>query len=210
LTKAKTKAQRRVIRVGRPRKSGKREPSGQPQRPSVAERAEEVTQSAIQARLSRAGKDDTPEARKDAMRPLYGDDLGLCIMAVFPSPTTQNHLWGTWQDVCAAKRNWQQRITSTNPSPQSAVIAMLPEPMQADTSHSVDIRTADEKDQAARRVWAYWDDLLSKLLPHQSKALRLYLEGQSAPLWSDAFKCPSSCGIVAARALQELRKLHGA
>jgi hypothetical protein len=209
MTKAKTKGAWLRIRKagGRPKKPGPRENGGRPQRPTTAERAEDATRTAAQARLMRLGYPDTPEGRKAALSPLCGDPLGMCIVALRPSAREQLDLWGIWQDISAAKRNWQQRVTGTNPNPQAAAIAMLPEPMQTDDAHSVDLRTAEERDEAAKRRWYYWLDLLMELPPDQRRALRGHLDGFALPIWDDDDHRPTATGAAAVRALDNLHEM---
>jgi hypothetical protein len=208
MTKAKTKGQRIRLRAGRKPKPGKREPNGQPKRPGVAERAEEATRTAVQARLARLGYPDTPEARLAAQSPLAGDPLGRCIMAMIPSRRSQDELKSVWQDISAAKQNWQQRYAGTNPNPQAAAIAMLPEPMQTDDSHSIDLRTPEERDAAAVRGWEFWLALLMELPPSDRHALRGYLDGYGLPLWRDECHAPTLSGAAAVRALVALHKMR--
>ena len=208
MTKAKTKgAWLRARKAGRPRKAGPRHPGGKLVQPRDAERAEEATRTAAQARLARLGYPDSPEARRAALNPLCGDPLGMCIVALRPSARAQLDLWGTWQEISSAKRNWQQRVASTNPTPRSAAVAFLPEAIQTDDAHSVDLRTAEERDEAARRRWHYWLDLMMELRPVERQALQGHLDGFTLPIWCDDSHRPTRVGAAAVRALQTLRDL---
>jgi hypothetical protein len=207
MTKAATVGlKRRRKRVGRPKANVNREPNGRAQRPTVAEQADSATETAATARLRILGTRDSPEARKAALSPLCGDPLGLCLVRLMPDPRRQMDLWGVWHAMSQAKRNWQQRITGTNPNPQSAAIAMLPDAMQTDDAHSIDTRTAEERDRGAIRAWDYWLALLMDLPPAERHALRGHLDGYGLPLWAEAR--PTRAGIAAVAGLKAVAAMH--
>lgn len=167
--------------------------------------ADDAPATALRARCKRLGLEFTPATRKLAQAPQAGDDLGLCIMAIAPSRREQDDLWSIWQAISSAKRNWQQRITSTNPSPQSAALAMMPEAIATDDAHSIDTRTAEDRDIGAIRAWHYWNALLIELAPGLRHALRGHLDGYGLPLWRAA---PTDHGRSAVAALRALFALH--
>ena len=183
-----------------------REPNGRAQRPTVAEQADAATEAAAIARLRILGAPDSPEARKAALSPLCGDPLGMCIVRLAPDPRRQMDLWSVWQAMSQAKRNWQQRIIGANPNPQSAAIAMLSDPMQTDDSHTIDTRTAEERDRGAIRAWDYWLALLMELPPAERHALRGHLDGYGLPLWENAR--PTRVGIAAVVGLRAIAAMH--
>ena len=79
---------------------------------------------------------------------------------------------------------------------------MLPDPMQTDPSLRIDIRTALEKDEAARRIWYEWIDLLMhRLTAPQRHAVRGALHGYGAQLWNADTLRPTTEGILAVQAL---------
>jgi hypothetical protein len=147
---------------------------------------------------------------EEARDVLASSDMGRCIrflardQAKKPREASRADLLTVWQGISAAKQNWQQRITSSNPNPQAAAIAMLPETMQTDTGHSVDLRTADERDNAARRVWYHWLALLMELPPGERHALRGHLDGYEAPIWCADNHAPTHTGALAVKALAKL------
>jgi hypothetical protein len=156
---------------------------------------------AYRARLSNC----TTEEARDV---LASSDIGRCIRAMRPGVQDRRDLMTVWQGLSAAKQNWQQRITSTNPNPQAAAISMLPDPVQTDTGHSVDLRTADERDSAANRVWYHWLALLMELPPGERHALRGHLDGYGLTLWCPDTHTPTHTGALAVKGLARLHLAH--
>ena len=200
MTKARTKAQRR--------RKGITLPGGQnaPQRPTGRDRRhinqpqEPADLIALTARARLTGC--TVEAARDV---LAGEDIGRCIMALAPSPERRRDLLGVWQSLNAAWANFAARCLSITPTPQAAALPMLPDPMQTDQSLRIDIRTGEEKDEAARRVWYEWIDLLMhRLAAPQRHALRGSLQGYGVEVWSSDKRAPTKAGHLAVEALAAL------
>jgi len=141
---------------------------------------------------------------EEARDVLAASDIGRCIRYMRPGAQDRRDLLTIWQGLSAAKQNWQQRITSSNPNPQAAAIAMLPEPMQTDTGHSVDLRTAEERDNAANRVWYHWMALLMELPPGERHALRGHLDGYADTIWCADTHTPTHTGALAVKGLVRL------
>lgn len=183
-----------------------------PQRPAQGRRSDRPSEPAdalalaVRARLTGCSLEEARDV-------LAANDMGRCIRAMIPEnkrkpgECTRRDLLSTWQGICAAKHNWQQRITATNPNPQSASLPMLPESMQTDTGHSVDLRTTEERDEAARRVWYHWLDRLMDLPAEQRHALRGHLDGYAAPIWDADELRPTRTGALAVKALRALHVL---
>jgi hypothetical protein len=135
--------------------------------------------------------------------------VGLCLLSIHPASAAHGPLWEVWGAITSARANYRIRILGTSGNPQGAAIAMVPEPMQTDQSHSVDIRTAEERDISARRAMAYWDGLLSKLPAPQLKwALRAALDEGAGALWRDGK--PTARGQTAVQALEMLNVMREA
>jgi hypothetical protein len=157
----------------------------------------------LKARMRRMGWPDKSAARSH----LAGDEMGLCIWHDIPSPDEQGRLWAAWQAVCSARLTYRMRILGTTGQPQGAAIAIIPEAMQTDQSHSVDIRTAEERDIAAKRGDAYWAGLIAALpAPQYKRALMPAMDETEGALWRDA--APTKRGLTAVQALVLLAKMH--
>lgn len=171
-----------------PRTQGQRAPAENPRATVIAARL----------RLADISEDD-------ALLPLSGDDMGRCIMHAERGHDTRLRLWGVWQAMCAAQANYRTRILGQSGNPQGSAITMTPDPMQTDTSLVVDIRTADERDRAAKVAHTNWTRRINALPINKRWCIREALIGFSrASLWRD--KAPTSTGLVAVDALRDLNE----
>jgi hypothetical protein len=131
--------------------------------------------------------------------------MGRGIWHIASTPQVRRDLLGVWQSLNAAWANYAARCLSITPTPQAAALPMLPDPMQTDQSLRIDIRTAEEKDEAARRVWYEWIDLLMhRLTAPQRHALRGSLQGYGAEVWNPDARKPTKAGHLAVDALAAL------
>lgn len=201
MTKARTKGQRR-------RQRAITLPGGEtaPQRPTGRDRRhinqpqEPADMIALAARARLTGC--TVEAARDV---LAGEDMGRCIIALARSPERRRDLFGVWQALNAAWHNYATRCCSITPTPQAAALPMLPDPMETDPSLRVDLRTSDERAEAARRVWFEWVELLQHRLTFaQRHALRGSLHGYGAEVWNSDDRKPTKAGHLAIEALASL------
>lgn len=205
ITKARTAAQkrrdkRRISLAGGESVPGR--PAGRDRR-HTNQRAENPMQTVLNARARRAGCD----IRK-AHDTLFGTEIGMCIAAMIPASQERSALESTYRHISAAKHNWNQRIISANPNPQAAALPMLPEPMQTDPGHSVDLRDSDERDEAARRSWLSWLDDMMRLPADQRHALRGHIDGYGAQLWHEIDARPTRTGALAVKALSSLHDMR--
>lgn len=202
MTKARTKAKRRRVRANTITLP---DAPSVPQRATQGRRTDREAQPADTLALATRAR-LTGCSVEEARDTLAGSDMGRCIRAMRPSAQERRDLLGTWQALSAAKRNHDLRIIGINPSPQSAALAMLPEAMQTDTGHSVDLRTAQERDEAARRVWQSWRDAMAALGPHHRAALEAQLDGYPAAIWDADALQPTRTGALCVMALCELHE----
>jgi choline dehydrogenase-like flavoprotein len=207
-TKARTAAQKRAQRR-KARAQAITLPGGEtaPQRPTGRDRRHtnqradpaDAVALAVRARLTGCSVEEARDV-------LAASDMGRCVRAMIPADRDRRELFGAWQAISAAKRQHDLRIIGADPNPQSAAIAMMPDAMQTDTGHSVDLRTAEERDEAARRVWYRWLELLMALPGEQRHALRGHLDGYAAPLWDADELRPTRTGALAVKALRVLHE----
>lgn len=161
-----------------------------PNRPSGRDRRGtnapvDARREALEARLRVAGIPATPEAIKAAVAPAFGDQVGLCIHALATGDEARA-MWETFCRIGAARRAWLQRNIGQTGDPQNSAIAMVPEPMQADPDLRVDLRSAEERDQAAKRAEAFWREKLDRIpIPQLRGALRSAADGFNGPWWRD-------------------------
>jgi len=135
--------------------------------------------------------------------------MGRCILALTPPPDEKQderrQIADTWASMSTALRNYRTRIIGLTGDPQGAAIAMVPDKMETDQSYRVDLRTADERDRAAKAVWQAWETRIKALpAPQMIWALRGALYGfmGDAVLWRDG--APTTHGVAAVAALRAL------
>jgi hypothetical protein len=181
-------------------------PGGQQidQRPTGRDRTqtnqpkEDPMRTVIHARIRRTGIMDP----KEAQQPICGDDLSLCIRAL-STGDDRALLVNTWAAISASHRNYRLLIIGATGTPQGAAIPMIPEPMETDPSLRVDLRTHDQRVEAARRAWGAWETKIAALpVPNLRWALRGVLSGflGDGRLWRD--QAPTSAGKAAVQALR--------
>jgi hypothetical protein len=204
VTKARTKAQRRLQRGRRANlitlaggdQISARKPQGHradltPQEPA------DLVALTVRARLTGCTVEDARDV-------LASEPMGRCIRALRSSAQDRRDLLGVWQSLCAAHANYAHRCLSLTTSAQSSSLPMLPDPMQTDPSLRVDLRTPDERDEAARRVWLEKLEALMALPPGQRHALRGHLQGYGADIWDTDRLRPTAAGQLAVEALAAL------
>ena len=139
----------------------------------------------------------------DPSDPLHADDMGRCILAL--AGPDKARITDTWFGLRAAHRNYRARIIGRTGDPQGAASPMLHDPVGVDPSYRVDLRTAEERDIAARNSWAAWNARLTSLPSPQHKwVLRGALDGFVGDdrLWHDC--SPTALGRLAVDALRRL------
>jgi hypothetical protein len=168
--------------------------------PSGKAKPEDPRKTALHARCRRAGISDP----KEAARALLGTEMGLCINA---SATGQElaDLTEAWQAISASFRNYRLLVIGQTGDPQGAAIGMIPDKVETDPSLRVDLRTHDERVEAAKRSKAQWDARIAALpVPTMKWALRGALEGFMGEdsLWRDC--APTTTGRLAVEALRRV------
>ena len=169
------------------------------------DRAEDARKPALQARVRALGV----ESVEAASSPLCGSEIGLCIRAMHPGHDVQARLWDVWQAMSAARRQWRMRYLGQTGDPQGAAIAMIPDTMQTDQGLTVDLRSPEERDNAAKTGEAYWSKQIAAVpVPQMQMALRSAIDGFGAVLWHGGK--PTANGRNAVLALERISDSHGA
>lgn len=160
---------------------------------------QDALETALQARARVLGVRYSVDERRALSDALCGSEMGLCIRHINPDTETRALLWDAWQAISAARRNYRERIIGMSGSPQGAAIAMVPDAMQTDQSHTVDVRTADERDDAAIRAEAYWREMIAALPRRRLRsAIRVALDEIEGALWRDCAPTARGANAVAA------------
>ena len=142
----------------------------------------------------------------DSASVLHESDMGRCILALSEGDE-RAQLANTWAGMSVSLRNYRTRILGVTGEPQGAAIAMIPDKMETDQSLRVDLRTADERDRAAKAAWQAWEARIKALPATQMIwALRGALYGfmGDATLWRDGL--PTVHGVAAVAALRAVGK----
>ena len=143
---------------------------------------------------------------EEARDVLASDDMGRCIRYMRKNPEDRRALLNVWQGISAAWANYCTRCLSLTPNAQSASLPMLPEPMQTDPSARVDLRTPDERDEAARRVWDEWNTAFNSLPVECALAVAQASRGDGPKLWDADELRPTRQGCIAVKGLAGLHE----
>jgi hypothetical protein len=168
--------------------------------PSGKAKPVDPRKTALQARCRRAGISDP----KEAARALLGTEMGLCVNALSQGQELAD-LTEAWQAISASFRNYRLLVIGKTGDPQGAAIGMIPEKVETDPSLRVDLRTHDERVEAAKRSWAAWEAKINALpVPNLKWALRGALNGflGDETLWRD--QAPTTNGRLAVEALRRV------
>jgi hypothetical protein len=168
--------------------------------------AEDPRKVALAARCRVAGLASNRDARTQASAPWYGHDLGL-VMQHERTRTETARLWAVFAAYSAAIAVYRARYLGTTGNPQGAAIAMLPDHVAADVSHTVDTRTSAEKDADCVRSYMRWQGYLRTLSNADATAIIQAEHGNGPLLWQD--QAPTVAGYRALEAIERLAELVG-
>lgn len=178
----------------------KRQPNGQKRRRSDA--PNDPTKVVLQARVRHLGGKDTKEGRRDADRTHLSTKIGL-VMQYECGQDEVRKLWQVFTGWCAAEDTYRRRYLGASENAKGAAIQMVPDRMETDTGHTVDLRSGEERDRDAVTNWMRWQGHLGALSAAQSTALhdaRL----ERVELWRE--QAPTHRGMQSLQALRALRK----
>jgi hypothetical protein len=176
-------------------------PIGQGQRKAP----EDARKTALQARVRVFGIGGA-EPMKAAVNPLWETPVGRCIIAIIPE-AQQKAVGQVWHRLSAAQYNYHTRILGMSGYPQGSAIAVQSDGFETDTSHTIDTRSPEEKDEGAKRAWSSAEASINALPVPQWKwairnAMNGGIDGLGGSVWSDGK--PTKRGIVLIQALVAL------
>lgn len=170
---------------------------------AALERAKQMEHPADRAKAVRAVAKQVEDAKHvHARQPICGTDMGLCIRALTKGDE-RAALADAWATLSAAHRNYRLLIIGQTGDPQGAAIPMLPEPMETDPSLRVDLRTHEQRIEAAKRAWhEWWTKIKALPVPNLRWAINGALDGfmGDGALWRD--RQPTATGKAAVQALR--------
>lgn len=169
------------------------------------ETAEDTQKTALEARVRVFG---ATGSREDILAPRAASQVGYCVTALALRDDIPA-VWQAWQSISTARRNYRTRILGVTGDAKCANIGMIPERMETDQSATIDVRSADERDQAAKRAWADWQARIAALpTPQMRWAIRAALDDGINPMaWTFWDGAPTAQGVVLVAALVNLMEV---
>jgi hypothetical protein len=167
-----------------------------------AKPAEDLSRTVLEDRCRRFGLAAGDWARKALAGPEAGSPIGMVMLRELPSHEAVARLWSVWQGFCAAERTYRARYIGQTGDPKGASLAMVPDAMQADTGHTIDIRTAAQRDSDAVAAWMRWRGYLGHLSAEQRTAICDAERNTGRPIWQD--RAPTKHGLFTLEALLAL------
>lgn len=187
----KSKVRRRAISLAGGETAPQRARQG---RRTDLEPREDPQRTVMLARKRRGSPDPRDE--------LSESEMGLCILAL-TSGSEREYLREAWAGLSASWRNYCLRYLGVSGTAQAAAITMIPDQVQSDPSLRVDLRTGEQRDEAAKRAWADWHTRITALpTPMHKWAIRGALVGflGDGSIWRDG--APTAAGRTAVAALK--------
>ena len=112
-------------------------------------------------------------------------------------------LWRTWQGFCMAMRTYRLRYIGQSGTAKGASIAMVPDRMETDQSHSVDLRSIEERDRDAVSGYMRWHGYLMHLSAYDQRILHDLEQDRDEAIWRRGK--PTGRGMDTLEALRRLR-----
>lgn len=203
-TKAKRNQRKMAAAIaGVPELEGtpKRQPNGDLRRAN--DRPTDPRKTALQARVRAFGGEDTVKGRQAVSGQHMGCQIGMVIQDQCGTTEAQA-LWKTFAAWVAAEDRYRSRYLGQTEHAKCPSLVMVPERVETDTGHTVDIRSNAEKDAQAVSTWMRWQGHLG----HLSQGLCAALHDarlDRATLWTD--RAPTNRGMIALSALRALTKV---
>jgi hypothetical protein len=139
---------------------------------------------------------------KAATDPLCGSGVGRCLRAVAREPA---RLHALWVDYGAAVMAYRKRYIGQSGTPTAQRIEMMPERFQVPEGHSVDTRSAEERDRAAVSRYMEWEGRLMRLSRDDMRRIKQSLDAEDEYYWRD--RDATVHGELLVRSLERLAKV---
>lgn len=152
-------------------------------------------------RARMAGKDPhSRQDREDMAHQSYATEAGCAIRAVISDPQAAIKAVEAYTGMLASHDRYMARVLGTTVHAKGSKHEMMPEALETMPGDSTDLRTTEEKDEAAKVAWLIWDAHMQSLSGLDRAALSL---AQSGKALMDQGK-PTALGHTFARAAQAL------
>lgn len=161
---------------------------------------------ALDARCIAYGLPPSEYARRVMDQTWASEPIGMVLMrqlAGAPRPEEAiNRLWQVWLGFHGAAERYRARIIGKTGRPDALVLTMMPEPVEADVSHTIDTRSSDERDDDARQGWARWQERFARLREWEREPIIAAIHGEAGTLWNQ--RAPTTRGLAMYAALGAL------
>lgn len=154
-------------------------------------------------RARTAGKDPTSrQDREDMAHQSYATEAGCVIRAVIKNQQEAIKAAEAYTGMVAAHDRYMTRVIGATPHAKGSKHEMMPEVLETMPGDSNDLRTGEEKDEAAKSSWLMWDAHVQSLSGLNRAAINL---AQSGKKLMDQGK-PTALGHTFAGAAQALAR----
>lgn len=154
-------------------------------------------------RARMAGKDPKSRRdREDMAHQSYATEAGCVIRAVIKDQQEAIKAAEAYTGMMAAHERYMTRVIGAVPHAKGSKHEMMPEVLETMPGDSNDLRTAEEKDEAAKAAWMMWDAHIQSLSGVDRAAIGL---AQSGKKLMDQGK-PTALGHTFAGAAQALAR----
>lgn len=192
------------LEVKQPRRGRRNAPRG----PSGRFMAEDARDTALAARAQKMGVPDTKEGRLQMTGAHLCDDVGICIEKIIGGKTQEQRddiaeLWKVWNAFCASRWHYRRRILGQTGFPSGMNLQILPERFETDQSHSVDLRTDEERDAHAKQNYHLWNSYVDDIPNLAYRSLLHSAENGHVLILNGTTPNPQGAKLV--RAIEELR-----
>lgn len=131
-----------------------------------------------------------------------GDDVGRCIEHQASEEAPE--LYAVWSRFCAAEENYNRRILGQTGKPKGMKIEMMPERIETDQSHTIDTRTEEERDDAAKKAHQTWNGYVKDIASLEYQSILHQARSGHVQCWAGT--SPLARGMVLVSAIRALKE----
>ena len=172
-------------------------------RREYTESAQDPRKTALDARCRLFGVTPNRKNRSALSGQHNGAQLGMVMEAQVARGDIPG-LWAVVQGFAAAERTYRLRYLGQSGTAKGASISMVRERMETDQSHSVDLRSQEERDRDAVNNWMRWRGYLGHLSAAEQTLLHDLDENREGALWDGG---PTAKGLATLDAVRRLKKV---
>lgn len=172
MTKAYSKAAKRRAKKARDLPElAKTEGKKSRGRARMKEIQEDAQKAVLNARKKQTGVEDKNALRSEILSEPAGQALWLSL-----AQDDAHRLWGHYKALTAAQRRYHASL-GVSVHAKTAKTEYQPEAFEVRDDDRPDLRTEDERDEAAAKAWRIWCDRLDEIGLSQSAAIHTAIQG---------------------------------